>query len=225
MATGEVAVNVVGGSAPFVASLSGASQTTVDRRIVFSGLPQNTYSLLVTDAGGRSYSLEFLLSNIEMADIPYFEPIQIKEGEQTEIDASVQRPSYSYSWQLPDGAVSYGSEIVPQSAGVYILTACTDDGCSTQRELEVSQLPSSVFLFDKVFPNPTKDGMVYFKVQLTDVGILNVGIHDMNGHLLEERTKAGDSYYTFACYLPATGVYIVTLESGNERKTYKIVRE
>ncbi len=223
--TGGVGITFAGGKEPFVLLLNGKRYTTANRSYAIDGLTQGTYSLNATDANGASYSLDFLLANKEMSVIPTFEPVYKTKDEVIEISADMQKPSYTYSWQLPDGSFSWGADIQPQSAGVYTLTVCSADGCSTQRELDVREKASSLFLYDYAYPNPTKDGKVYFKVQLSETAAIKVCIYDANGRTLSQTTRSGESFYNFQCFVPQVGLHFVTLQCGDEQKTYKIVRE
>jgi len=156
--------------------------------------------------------------------IPEFEVMTLTDKPLTVSPPTVDG-SYGYAWTMPDGGISYGAELEIMQGGVYVLTVTDTSGCSTRRELDVREPVGSVFLYDEFYPNPTSDGFVRVRVQLSCEQTLDVRLSDMTGRTLDENICSGSSFYDFTCYLPEKGQYVVGLMAGKEKKTYVFIRK
>lgn len=77
----------------------------------------------------------------------------------------------------------------------------------------------------KIYPNPTK-GML--KVEITggaEEDRYGVGLYDQNGALLKKEELTGNGSLSVDLSGKAPGRYFLLLEYGNERKSYKIIKQ
>jgi len=230
---GDIAVKVAGGTAPYQVTLfkEGVpiSRGQVEGELhAFKNLAQGIYRVTVVDFRGATFSEEFLLPNADMAQLPFFEPLWLSEGVSMFVDASAPAylpPCTRFEWQTPAGETIHGPGLNVATPGIYHLKVTGSDGCTTLREMEVMALSSSYFSQVEVYPNPTIDGTVYLRVQLQEVGPVQVRVTSASGQQLARELLTGASFYSFQCYLPGPGTWFITLEGDGERRSFKIIRE
>ena len=119
--------------------ISGAVTTPLQPIPVFQNLPAGTYTFLVADACGNSYS-----SNISIDTLIVPQPVA--SGSTCQYGTATlqlpDNPFYSYLWQRPNGALATGHTLVlnpvmPADTGLYTirvtssLGGCTDSSLST----------------------------------------------------------------------------------------------
>jgi hypothetical protein len=119
--------------------ISGAVTTALQPDPLFQNLPSGTYTFLMADACGNSYS-----SNISIDTL--IVPLPVATGSTCQYGAATLRlpdnPFYSYTWQRPNGAIATGSMLTldpvsPADTGTYTITVtsvlggCTDSSLST----------------------------------------------------------------------------------------------
>lgn len=119
--------------------ISGAVTTPLQPDPLFQNLSSGTYTFLVADACGNSYS-----SNISIDTLTV--PLPVATGSTCQYGAATLRlpdnPFYSYTWQRPNGAIATGSMLTldpvsPADTGTYTITVtsvlggCTDSSLST----------------------------------------------------------------------------------------------
>ena len=76
----------------------------------------------------------------------------------------------------------------------------------------------------EVSPNPTRDGNVDVRVELTEAAPLALFLHAPDGALLQTEVRKPESYHATRLYLPVVGVYILEMRSGEARRSVKIIR-
>jgi hypothetical protein len=228
---GSISAEIVGGTAPFTVQLLCddqviSMQDTEERVLSFTGLDQGTYALIVYDELKNSFNEEFLLANSDMEQVPEFESVQITEGGSLTVDGSegISSPvNYSYSWEKADGQEISGSLLTVDSPGVYVLTVCNSEGCTTQRELNVSTQESDYFSQVEFYPNPTSTGYVNVRVQLSQAGSFEVSILSQTGSMVSRSQMSGTDYYSFNCSFPENGMWFISLDKEGSHKTIKIL--
>lgn len=88
-------------------------------------------------------------------------------------------------------------------------------------ELEDWQTAQSGPFAVSIAPNPTTDGRVRLRKEAT----VRVTLSGMDGHQYATRSRSGSDYYAKTVTLPSRGVWIVTVESGEDRRSYKLIRK
>ena len=76
-----------------------------------------------------------------------------------------------------------------------------------------------------VSPNPTTDGNVNIRVEMSESLPLEFRLYSPDGALLQKETRLSDTYHATRCYLPMNGIYILEMSSGNSKKSIKLVRK
>lgn len=230
---GRLTAVVLGGEAPFNITLAsyGSSythaQTTTQRTIAFEDLEQGVYRLSAVDRNGKHYGQEFLVSNADMGQVPFFEPITLNEGSSLWVDALPHATAYDYTcvWVDPGGKEWHDSAIRLQQGGLYQLKVTDKEGCSTLRELEVHLQTAGNFRRIELLPNPTRDGNVEAMVELSEQAGVAVTVQDMGGRQIGTYHLQGESFYRLGLHLPQPGVWLVVFRSGNQVESYKIIRQ
>ena len=120
--------------------------------------------------------------------------------------------------------------------GKYLLTTTDHVGNKAENEFQISEtgfteIPSmnpsdgNSDFFANVSPNPTVDGYVSVQVELSETAPLDMALYTTGGALVSRQTNKPDTYFSTKVYLPQTGVYLLTLQSGSKEKTFKLVRK
>ena len=122
--------------------------------------------------------------------------------------------------------------------GKYLLTTTDHVGNKAENEFQISktgitEIPSmnpsdgssDFFANVSVSPNPTVNGYVSVQVELSEVAPLDMALYTTGGALVSRQTNMPDTYFSTKVYLPQTGVYLLTLQSGSKEKTFKLMRK
>ncbi len=133
-ATGEVELEMLGGTAPFDFQWSNGGQT-----IFMEALPAGTYEFTVTDAEGCTYSN---VAVVEQPDAPL--QIAISTTDETCVDAadgllaayvSGGTPPYRYAWNTGDTT----AQVTDLPSGEYFLTVTDARACVATRSVFLGQ--------------------------------------------------------------------------------------
>lgn len=76
-----------------------------------------------------------------------------------------------------------------------------------------------------VTPNPTTDGHVNMRVRLHEEGPVKVSLYGLDGHQHATQSRNGSDFYSVTVTLPSVGVWIATVESGDDKQSYKLIRK
>ena len=141
---------------------------------------------------------------------------------------SVFNRSTSDSIQSADGLIE----------GKYLLTTTDHVGNKAENEFQISktgitEIPSmnpsdgnsNFFANVSVSPNPTVNGYVSVQVELSETAPLDMALYTAGGAIVSRQTNLPDTYFSTKVYLPQTGVYLLTLQSGTKEKTFKLMRK
>lgn len=122
--------------------------------------------------------------------------------------------------------------------GKYLLTTTDHVGNKSENEFQISktgitEIPSmnpsdgnsDFFANVSVSPNPTANGYVGVQVELSEAAPLDMALYTAGGALVSRQANMPDTYFSTKVYLPQTGVYLLTLQSGSKEKTFKLVRK
>ena len=164
---GIIGVYVTQGSSPYAYNWSnGADLPEIDQ------LPQGDYALTVTDNKGCQDSLFFSIAESNgnlLSDSLLQDTFFLCKGEI--LNLSMPEEEIDYSWAGPDGFSAIGNEVQIESAGQYILTASSTDGCEVTDSFlvikgtdhfqanfllpDVGLINTSVFAVEVSWPIPT----------------------------------------------------------------------
>jgi gliding motility-associated-like protein len=162
--TGEILVEEIsGGLAPYLFSLNGANQWTVDvLPVVIPGLPAGTYKLVIGD--GLSATIEFNLvvpENPELT-IDAGTDMEVEDGKDLQLNAKASFPVAYLSWSpveflsctdCPDPVAEN-----PDRDILYTVMATDDKGCHASDDILLTIMPEDDLYVPTVF-SPNGDGV------------------------------------------------------------------
>ena len=226
---GQLKVLFTGGTAPYnvTISLDGKacySQSTSDSILTISNLQQGKYVIAAKDYTGKTLLNEIMISNADMADMPELQDVHFSQGASRDYRLDT-KSDYICRWKSPKGRYLSGESVTLDEDGEYLLELTNSEGCSTTRTLNVSTMAGDGFARYDVSPNPTTDGNVNIRVEMSESLPLEFRLYSPDGALLQKETRLADTYHATRCYLPMSGVYVLEMNSGNSRKTVKLVRK
>ena len=226
---GQVKVLFTGGTAPYnvTISLDGKacySQSTSDSLITVSDLLQGKYTIAAKDHTGKTLLNEVMISNADMADVPELQDVRFARGASRDYHLDT-KGDYTCRWKSPKGRYLSGESVTLDEDGAYILELTNAEGCSTTRTLNVSTMAKDGFARHDVSPNPTADGNVDVRVEMSESLPLEFRLYSPDGALLQKETRTADTYHATRCYLPMNGTYVLEMSSGESRQTVKLIRK
>ena len=226
---GQLKVLLTGGTAPYnvTISLDGKacySQSTSDSILTISNLQQGKYIIAAKDHTGKTLLNEIMVSNADMADVPELQDVHFSQGASRDYRLDT-KSDYICRWKSPKGRYLSGESVTLDEDGEYLLELTNSEGCSTTRTLNVSTMAGDGFARYDVSPNPTTDGNVNIRVEMSESLPLELWLYSPDGALLQKEIRLSDTYHATRCYLPMNGVSILEMSSGNSRKTVKLIRK
>ena len=226
---GQLKVLFTGGTAPYnvTISLDGKacySQSTSDSILTISNLQQGKYVIAAKDYTGKTLLNEIMISNADMADVPELQDVHFSQGASRDYRLDT-KSDYICRWKSPKGRYLSGESVTLDEDGEYLLELTNSEGCSTTRTLNVSTMAGDGFARYDVSPNPTTDGNVNIRVEMSESLPLELRLYSPDGALLQKEIRLSDTYHATRCYLPMNGVSILEMSSGNSRKTVKLIRK
>ena len=227
-AKGALRVLLTGGTPPYrlTASVDGKAvcvHATADSIVTVPSLTQGKYVIVAYDNGGKSLCSEVTLHNADLADVPDLEDVSFAQGAERDYHLET-KGNYACRWKTPTGKYLDGRRVTLEEDGEYLVELTNDDGCSTLRTLNVTTATGDGFARYEVSPNPTRDGNVDVRVELTETAPLALFLHAPDGALLQTEVRKPESYHATRLYLPVVGVYILEMRSGEARRSVKIIR-
>ena len=122
--------------------------------------------------------------------------------------------------------------------GKYMLSTTDRVGNVAENEFQISTTGITEIPFDgttdhdggifsnvRISPMPTTDGYVDVQVELGDTAPLDMALYTTGGATVSTCSYAPDSYFATKVYLPSPGVYLLTLRSGKQERTVKLIRK
>ena len=76
-----------------------------------------------------------------------------------------------------------------------------------------------------VTPNPTTDGHVNLRIRLREEAAIKVSLYGLDGHQYATQSRKGSDFYSVTVTLPSVGVWVTTIESGDSKQSYKLIRK
>ncbi|HUS86480.1 MAG TPA: T9SS type A sorting domain-containing protein [Bacteroidales bacterium] len=229
--SGAIKTEIAGGVAPFGIILKGISNNSFQvstnenkRDYIFEDISQGSYVLQVTDADKKIFTEKIWVSNTHLWETSISQNYNLIEGEILVLDASDGMPAvnYAYSWTAPDGSLINNEEITIYQPGNYLLSVTDDNNCNSTLEINVRQIGKSNFKNVELFPNPV-DGWFVVRMSLERRTDVIVVISDMSGNILKQKLLQNDQYYMYSDIIQQSGIYFITLVSGDEKETLKLI--
>jgi hypothetical protein len=142
-----------------------------------------------------------------------------------ELDASRGMPvnNYNYSWKTPDGTTVSSEKISINQPGTYLLSVTDNEGCNSTTEVNVLQIDGSNLKKTELFPNPVTNGWFVLRISLNRVANVHLSISDVSGSIVKQTVLENDKFYWYNGTVSGKGMYFITLTSGNDKETLKLI--
>lgn len=265
-----IEVNITGGSAPYVTSITGTSGTLNHAHngdTIINNLAFGTYTVTVTDSMGKTYTENVALQPGSFTpDVNLFDQLTAQctvsggcfysnNGEWIlnsnlgtfTLDASLNignDPNITYEWfangiplgvygpvltisgYVGDCLILLGGDIIEYSVVItnmesacsvsdsfYAKGYCRDEGASSSRPASEKEItPTGVTLNTSVYPNPSKQGAVfYYKATSQKSFEGTVELVSMSGAVIKTWKVTGEAEYTIPMSAISAGVYLVRI--------------
>lgn len=132
---------------------------------------------------------------------------------------SINDTAYLKSADL--GSLKAQFDGVPMNNGMtFTIIAAKGD---VQPEQEDANADDSNIYAVSAAPNPTTDGRVHMRIRLREVADVKVGLHSFDGHRYAVQSGGGSDFYCITVTLPSEGVWVSTVESGKDKRSYKLI--
>jgi len=229
--SGIIQTEISGGEPPFDIVLNSISDSRihwsireVKRDHIFEGISQGEYILNATDSKGKSFSEKIFVSNSSPWENTIGKNYSIPEGGAILLNASEGMPAlnFSYLWTTPDGLNVKSDALTISQPGVYLLSVTDDNNCNITREINIKKSGRSMFKMVDLYPNPVRDWFTV-RISLERSMDVNVIITDINGRILKQTMLRNDQFYRYSDIISQQGNYFITLLSGNEKVTLKLI--
>ena len=171
-----------------------------------------TWKITTTGYTPKTIKIAFDAERIE-------EAFPLEEGEHYWL--SINDTAYKKSAEL--GSLKAQFDDVPLQNGMTftIVAAKGED----EPEIEETQENKSGIYAVAVTPNPTTDGHVNLRIRLREEGSVKVSLYGLDGHQYATQSRNGSDFYSVTVTLPSVGVWIATVESGDSKQSYKLIRK
>lgn len=171
---------------------------------------------------GRTWRVSTTGETPETVNIA-FDAERIEEASPLEADEhywlSVNDTAYLKSADL--GSLKAQFDGVPINKGItFTIIAAKGD---EQPELGNGNATDGCIFTVSAAPNPTTDGRVHLRIRLREVADVRVGLHSLDGHIYAVLSGGGSDFYRITVTLPSEGVWVATIESGKDKRSYKLI--
>ena len=236
LTSGKLKYEIHGGTAPFTVSLYQSNtdnllkkwqqntKTTQDISIT-----SGAYDYIVRDSKGAEYK-ETLYVTDKNATMPKLDSFYfIKKGETITLDASAELPegAYKYEWYLENNYICDTKTIPISQAGYYELRLTNNQDCKSIKKIVVEVEENGQIISDGnivLYPNPTTDGHFSIALNFPQETYTKVTIRNPLGVTLKETELFDIKNYIYQDdIITSTGIYLVTISTYSETKTYKLL--
>lgn len=223
VADGALDLMVLGGTAPYAFAWSNGA--TTEDLVAGAGV----YTVTVTDANGCAWSSDGLTiasgTGPDAEIFPVAGPLLV--GQEQLFQAAVV-DNVSYAWDLGDGTVAEGAEVVHtyMMPGNYTVTMTVEDGlCMASSTIDITvELSTGISGQDRnVLRAWQMHDQLVVELGLEVDGRAVVDVLDATGQLIMQRTAAAS---TDRILLPAnglaSGVYFIRVTAGRDQRTLRV---
>ncbi|MBS0012319.1 MAG: T9SS type A sorting domain-containing protein [Bacteroidales bacterium] len=229
--SGSIQTEVAGGKAPFTITLSETSKSGYHQSVnintrdhVFKSISQGSYILHVSDANKEIFTEEIWVSNTRSWESSIRNSYDITKNQELILNASEGMPAlnFIYSWISPGGSQIFNEEIRITQPGTYWLSVTDEYNCNSILEINIQEAGESNFRKVELFPSPS-GGWFMVRMNLERSADVLVVVSDESGRILKQKYLYGDSYYMYNDFLRQKGIYFITLVSGRDKETLRLI--
>lgn len=171
-----------------------------------------TWKIMLTGNTPQSITIKFDAERIE-------EAFPLEDGEHYWL--AVNDTAYKKSAELGSHKAQFSDVPLRDSMTFTIVAAKGDE----QPEIEETQEDKSVIYAVAVTPNPTTDGHVNLRIRLCEEATVKVSLYGLDGHQYATMSSSNSDFYNVTVTLPSVGVWVATVESGDGKQSYKLIRK
>ncbi|MDR2407451.1 MAG: T9SS type A sorting domain-containing protein [Bacteroidales bacterium] len=213
---GSIVLNVTGGMSPyFYLWENGSSENSRTE------LPAGVYTVTVTDANGCIILQTYTLNEPEPVIVDLGKDITLCKNQTVKIYGNINISNAYYEWTDETGTVlSYLPEYELTKAGIYQLTATTQEGCFDSDELTVFQSEDEIDV-DFVIATKVANNTKLYAVNITRLSLDDIEWIIPAGAVLHEETED-----RIQLQFAKNGTYIVGLKGYKgkcEKTLYKTI--
>ena len=171
-----------------------------------------TWKIMTTGNTPQSVTIKFDAERIE-------EAFPLEEGEHYWL--AINDTAYKKSADLGSRKAQFGNVPLRDGMTFTIVAAKGDE----QPEIEETQEDKSSIYAVAVTPNPTTDGHVNLRIRLREEAAVKVSLYGLDGHQYATMSSSDSDFYNVTVTLPSVGVWVATVESGDSKQSYKLIRK
>ena len=224
---GAITLKAIGGKAPYTILISSEEEETEitltedNDNYKIEKLVAGEYEVHITDADQKQWTKTFYLNHNEI-EIPDLKNVYHLHKEKITIDANPKKINdYEYQWLAKNESISNQSETSITQSGIYKLIIADGD-CIYQKNIEVIALEDNIQSIT-LYPNPTSTGHFELYAALKESTPYNITISDLSGRLIYSQDYPEAKYIEWNNWIQRSGMYLITLQSGNDIETRKLV--
>lgn len=171
-----------------------------------------TWKLMTTGNTPQSVTIKFDAERIE-------EAFPLEDGEHYWL--AISDTAYKKSAELGSCKAQFSDVPLRDNMTFTIVAAKGDE----QPEIEETQENKNGIYAVAVTPNPTTDGHVNLRIRLREEAAVKVSLYGLDGHQYATMSSSGSDFYNVTVTLPSVGVWVATIESGDNKQSYKLIRK
>ena len=171
-----------------------------------------TWKIMTTGNTPQSVTIKFDAERIE-------EAFPLEDGEHYWL--AINDTAYKKSADLGSRKAQFGNVPLRDGMTFTIVAAKGDE----QPEIEETQEDKSSIYAVAVTPNPTTDGHVNLRIRLREEAAVKVSLYGLDGHQYATMSSSDSDFYNVTVTLPSVGVWVATVESGDSKQSYKLIRK
>ncbi len=227
--TGSIKIEVQGGVPPYSFFLendflSYKSNWSSDSRMhLIENLSSGTYMLTVKDSDTNIANNTIIINNPETLSLGLENNYIIELGEYIELSPELilDDPTINFVWEGENGFYSTDRNVTIYDPGSYHVTVSNATGCNVTEEFTVSA-PENEFYDYKLYPNPS-DGNYNLIISLAGISDISIRIFNSYGALIKEEYATQVSSYKLDGYLNQSGLYLIEIDTGYGKETFKLI--
>jgi len=221
---GAISFKVHGGRGPFEVELISDKKKQGksiggNKLYRFENLDAGYYTLSIKDAQGQSWSESFYLNSSFLTDVNLPQKRVVYSDQ--EILTVKNDPSLIYKWTSPSSKEIMGNSITASEKGIYTLEISNGD-CRAWYIVDVV-LNQSNIIKSILSPNPTTDGYFKFDATLKESAPYTIVISHLSGTEIFRKDFESGKYISFQNQILQNGMYLISMISGNELVSKKLV--
>jgi hypothetical protein len=230
-ASGAVHMQIMGGTAPYSMVLTNDASgykkewAGESRFQDVEDLEPGSYRLKVTDKDNNIAQNSFSINNPGEFSTGLEQEYNLKIGESLGLDAGryVSEREASFEWQSENGFYSTSDEISVTQPGEYTVTITDKNGCIATETIAI-KAKNDIFYNYRMYPNPSI-GDYRLDISLAAPSDIKIKIYNTQGALINEESVEELANYIFRGFISKPGVYLVEIETGFGKETFKLMIE